>query len=677
MKNKKAHPNTPKKNPNLLKNKDNNNYIALYLTLIIVLTFIAFSNCLNNGFAWDDDIQVVNNHDIRALTTFNISKIFTSYYIGMYQPLTTLSYAIEYKFAGLNPLLYHADNLLLHLLNVILVFFLIYSLTNKINISAIVVLFFGIHPMNVETVAWVSARSNLLCTLFFLGGLITYIKYVRKSTVHSLQSTEKSQSIKYYFLTLLLFIFSLLSKSAAVCFPLVLILIDYYLPGLHRLNCDNYDKSFKFQVLSFKLLLNKIPFFVIALLIGIVNIYSHKEGIADTSPSFSIIDRIFLVCYSTSFYIIKLFIPTGLCALHFYPVKLSGLLPIEYYLSAAFLAVVIVLIVLIKQGQLKKDILFGAFFYLFTIALVIQILSLGGNAITAERYSYLPYIGLVFAVGTIYDNSKIKNQKSKVKNLLIYIFLFIVVIVLSATSYNRNKVWVSSLVLYSDMIEKNPNYDEGYYNRATIYSSMKQYPEAINDYSMAIKLKPNYYDAFNNRGVANFNLKKYEEALKDYDMAIKIKPDFIDAYKNRGVIYCDLKEYNKAIEDYDIAIKLNPNYAEGYENRGTINAMLKNYKGALKDYNVLIELKPNRASAYYNRGNVYRDLKQFDKAISDYGKAIDLNSKYISAYLNRGITEYDSHIYKNAINDLEMAIQLGPENESRLRGIINDAKRKM
>ena len=156
----------------LAKNKYSKYYI---LAGIIVLTIIVYAKSIHNGFisGWDDREQIINNPGIKALSADNIIKFFSSYYTGMYQPLTSLSYAIEYKFFTLNPLPYHTDNLLLHLLNIILVFFFIYALTHKINIAAIVALFFGIHPMNVEDVAWVSARSSIMYTFFSLSGLIT------------------------------------------------------------------------------------------------------------------------------------------------------------------------------------------------------------------------------------------------------------------------------------------------------------------------------------------------------------------------------------------------------------------------------------------------------------------------------------------------------------------------
>ena len=151
---------------------NNTNKYGQYYILagIILLTIIIYAKSIHNGFIWDDDLQIISNPDIKALSGDNIIKFFSNFYVGMYQPLTSLSYAVEYHFFRLAPELYHIDNLILHLLNIILGFFFIYALTHKINIAAIVALFFGIHPVNVENIAWISARSGIMYTFFSLAG---------------------------------------------------------------------------------------------------------------------------------------------------------------------------------------------------------------------------------------------------------------------------------------------------------------------------------------------------------------------------------------------------------------------------------------------------------------------------------------------------------------------------
>ena len=234
--------------------------------------------------------------------------------------------------------------------------------------------------MHVESVTWISERKDLLYSFFFFSGLITYI-YYQKSKINPDKPGQKS---KFYIITLFLFILSLLSKPAAICFPLVLLLIDYYL-NRHEKRDIRHETYLKSQMSNLKSHLNKLPFFLLSIIFGIIAINSQKAGgtMSHITPLYSFFNRIFLISYSAVFYIIKLFVPNNLCAMHPYPVKSSGMLPVEYYLSALFIIGIAVSLFLIKSAQLKKDMIFGLLFYLATIILVLQIIPIG-DSITAE-----------------------------------------------------------------------------------------------------------------------------------------------------------------------------------------------------------------------------------------------------------------------------------------------------
>jgi protein O-mannosyl-transferase len=561
-----------------LKLKSNKKFIIFYLSIIIVLTFIAYSSSLHNDFInlLDDDVVIINNNDIKEITTGNIWKIFINSYDYMYQPLTFLSFAIEYNFFSLNPIAYHSGNLLLHLFNIILVFSFIYTLTNNLNISMIVALFFGIHPMNVQAIAWITSRSSVMYTFFFLGGLITYLYYL------------KNQNFIYLALTYILFILSLLSKSAAICFPLVLILIDYY-----------FNNS-KFKVKSIKYWINKLPFLIIAIIFGIISINTRTSlGPAITYLfSYSTIDIIFLVFYSASFYIIKLIIPTGLCACHYYPIKSSGILPIEYYLSAVFITSIVISIILIKSTKLRKDIIFGLLFYLATIILVLQIIPFP-NSRTPERYAYIPYIGLVFTICKIcleFEGKRfiiydlLLNQKSyNLKHIFISVII-IAALFFSFMTYERNKVWKNSLTLYSDVAEKNKK----------------------------------DYRAITDRGHAKALFGDNQGAIQDYNKAIENNPTYANAFLNRGHSKASLGDFYGAIIDFDMTIQINPQNAEAYNNRANTKISIGDIQGAIEDYNKVIEMNPKYTYTLINRGNAKRLLGRKEDACSDWKKAVDL-----------------------------------------------------
>lgn len=185
--------------------------IIIPVFLILVIVIVSFYPCLQNKFTnWDDDLYVTDNKTIQSAGPAKLKNIFTTLFIAHYQPVTVLSYALEYHFFKLDPFYYHLTNLILHLLNCLLVFWLIYLLSNSLLVAALTAVFFGIHPLQAESVAWISERKNLLYAFFYLGAMISYIYYL-----------SRAKKLKYYIFCLSLFILSLLSKSAAVTLPLV------------------------------------------------------------------------------------------------------------------------------------------------------------------------------------------------------------------------------------------------------------------------------------------------------------------------------------------------------------------------------------------------------------------------------------------------------------------------
>ena len=619
----------------------------LILSVIIILTFIIYSDSLKNDFvSWDDSSLLINNNEIRNITTENIGKMFSNSYVYMYVPLTVLSFAIEYKFFALNPVAYHAGNLILHLLNVILVFFFIYLLTSpqstneslysssqkqkksnyRILVSSIVALFFGIHPMHVESVAWASERKDVLYSFFFLCGLITYIYYL------------KNQKFKYIAYTFILFILSLFSKSSAVVFPLVLVLIDYYL------------KNVKTELLSIKYWLRKLPFILVSVIFGILAIHfqtvGERAGDMTDLSHYSGFDRLFLYLYSASFYIVKFFIPLGLCGAHFYPVKSSGMLPIEYYFSAVLISGVVITIILIKSLQLKKDLIFGILFYFITIVLFLKIIPSTGFVITCERFSYISYVGLIFAfvkvclkVADKEVNMPYQKKHVVYKSVFITVLIF-ATLIFSIMTYERNKVWANSLSLLDDVIEKNSNAYSQIINRGMAKNALRDYKGAIEDFNKAIENSPRNVKAYFSRGLTKSTLGDFHGAIEDYNKALEYNPNFGLAFNNRGLAKSNLGDKKGALEDFNKAIETSPKFSDAFYNRGALKSALGDKTGALNDYNTAIEYNPQNSLIFNNRGYLKASQGEIQGAMNDFNKAIELNPQYANAFYNRGTAKY-------------------------------------
>jgi len=483
----------------------------------------------------------------------------------MYQPLTTLSYALNFKITGMDPAGFHAGNLLFHLLNTILVFLFIRVISKKTTAGLLSALFFGIHPMFVESVAWVSERKDVLYTFFFLLSLIFYVEYA-----------DKKKGLPYLFLSFLMFVCSVLSKSTAILLPFILILTDWFL-----------KRKFDWKQLS-----EKVPFLIISIIIALVTLYSQYTAEFNdfTAYQYNLFDRLFLVAYSLLFYLLMFFVPVKFSCIHPYPDKTGLFLPYGYYL--AFVVLIILIIVLYRfiksrQPETRKMYIFGASFFIIMFILFIQIIPLPGFSVAAERYSYMPYIGLFFIFSMIISNFLEKFESLKNRNkYFLYLVISIFVVFYSVTTYHRNKVWKSNFSLFSDAIKKHPEAAMPYNNRGLAYAQTADLQMAILDFNKAIELKPYFATYHYNRGNALLAEQNYPMAIQDYTASIRYNSHNAEAsFINRGIAY---QESGFAISSFiDLAAAINQKgqfTSIAYFNRGNTRHILNDPKGACSDW---------------------------------------------------------------------------------------------
>jgi tetratricopeptide (TPR) repeat protein len=541
--------------------------------------------------------------------------------------------------------------------------------TQRVEIAVIVSLFFAIHPLNTGAVAPASTRSALLYSLFYLAAFYSYILYLKSN-----------YSPKYLILSCLLFIMSLLSKSAAVVLPLLLCLADYY-----------YRRKPDFRAIA-----EKIPFFVLSLVFGILTIILREDaGHMGSKYFFSLFDRIFLVGYSIVFYMFKLLIPVKLSAFYPYPAKVGGFLPLWFYLAP--FAIAAFMFVIYKLKNYRRELIFGALFFFVNIMLVLKLVPMG-DEIVCDRYAYLPHIGFFMIIGWAY--CRIADRQDKASGRIKHVFIIALVVcsmVFSVISYDRIKVWKNSLTLWDDVIEKYPNVDAAYNNRGNYKKEQKDYSGAMDDYNKAIELFPGEALAYNNRGTVKIEWKKdyagamadynksieirpdlalafynrgnikkeygdIENAIADYNRAVEIMPEYVEAYVNRGNAKKVLRDYYGAASDYNRAIELNPGYSPAFFNRALLKAEQNNYEGALADYNSILEMDPYNFRAYYERGNIKIVQKDYEGAIEEFSRAISINPDYAYAYHNRGTLRMMMKRYAEAVADYSEVLRLSPQS---------------
>jgi len=592
------------------------------LAIILLISFVIYLPVFNNKLlAWDDDNYIKNNPLVYSI---NLKDIFSEYVMGNYHPLTILTFAIEYQFFGLNETGYHIVNLLLHLLNVVLVFYVISLLVNKPAVALVASLLFGIHPLHVESVAWAAELKDLLYTFFFLISYIFYLKYLT------------SQQKKLYVFSLLLFCLSLLSKAMAVSLPVVLILTDY----------------FKGRKINRMVLLEKLPFILLSIGFGIVAVWAQRSSGATEVVNFDFLQRIVFACYGFITYIVQLFFPLHLSAYYPYPIKSTESMPAQYYIYPIIFAGLIVAV--FYSLRFTKKFFFGVGFFAITIFLVLQLLPVGG-AIIADRYSYIPSIGIFYLAGEGFNLLLNKKLKVPAFGLLTLFAVFF-----SVKTYTRCNIWNNDLTLWSDVISQYQTVPIAYNNRGLIYLNQAKNDTALRDFNKAIELKPDYAKAYNNRGTLYMNENKNDEALKDFDKAIEFMPAFEGFHISRGNALKNKNRIDEAFMEYDKALSLRPGFAEAFYSRGILFMSQGKNSQAIEEYNKAIELNSNYIEAYLNRGNSFRDNKQFDDALKDYEKVIKLNPGFSLAYFSRGTLFMNRTMYELAQKDFNKAIELNP-----------------
>ncbi|MCF8296498.1 MAG: tetratricopeptide repeat protein [Saprospiraceae bacterium] len=578
----------------------------LWLVFILAITFIVYFAAIKNGFVnFDDERYILQNEAIKDISAQNIKTWFTTYFDGHYHPLSQLSLAIDYKIASsslpanfqiqeLKANVFHFTNILLHLLNVLFVFLLLKKLFGKNEIAIIAALLFGLHPINVESVAWASERKNLLFAFFFLTSLFNYVKF--------LQLDKR----KYYLYSLLLFLFAVFSKVTAISLFFSLFIVEYLVD----------KKPFKP-----KLLLLKLPYFAIAVLFLIIASLAQSSAFESNAIPYSFFDKIFLASFGFMQYVIKTIAPFNLSVFYPYPFDIGKEISIIQYLSPVFvIGVLILIIILIRKKQ--KEFAFGLAFFVLNIAFLVKLFDIPkGNYLMADRYSYIPSIGIfiIIAWAFIYLADKFKKQRTTY-----LVVLSIYIIILGISTNVRTKIWENSTSLWTDVIENYPGYTFAYNMRGMDRVARQDYQGGVADFQESINLNPNIPDGYMNIGMVYMNTGNPEGAIDIFSKAIEKIDTLAQAYFYRGYIEFQTNNFQKAIDDFDKNLELKPNNATSLLNRGLCYYKLTQYEKAIADYNLLIKIRPDTDRVWYLRGLAYYDSGETEKACEDWQKAMEL-----------------------------------------------------
>ena len=655
-------------------------YLACTVSLI---AFAVYLPALQNEFiGWDDGNYIIENLHIRSLNWALLKWAFFDFYASNWHPLTWLSHALDYALWGLNPLGHHLTNNILHTINTFLVVLLAVKLIeanvdhsrltihdSRLTIhdsrftshyspftliaAATTGLLFGLHPLHVESVAWVSERKDLLCALFYLLSVMAYTKYAT-------YAKGKGQGERGFMLSALcFFILALMSKPMAVSLPAVLLILDWY-PFKRITSLKTFRTS----------LIEKFPFIALSIASSILTIMAQEKAMF-LNEFVPLPARILVAARAFFVYLGKMLFPVGLSPFYPYSGNVYLLSPQYFMAIVFFIGVAAACLIIAKRRKIWLS-LWG--YYVVTLFPVIGIVQVGRQSM-ADRYTYLPSIGpfLIAGVFVAWAYRKASSSGRGIKLACIASALCLV-ISLSYLTFKQIGIWNNTVGFWSYVIQKEPGVPFAYYGRGSALYEMGRTDKALEDYDKAIELDPSYAKAYAARGVVFEKIGQVDKAIADFGKAIVLEPLDAQTYNNRGAIFEKMGQFNKAIADYDKVIDLDPDKSQSYNNRGIVFEKMGQFDKAIANYDRAVGLNPSNADLYYNRGNAYDALGWFGKAIADYDKAIALNPRDSQAYNNRGLVFEKMGELDKAITDFDRAVALDPSNaeayDNRLAALV-------
>lgn len=622
---------------------------------IVIGLLVLYLKTIGYSFVnWDDEAYIVHNPLIKKLSWEGVKSMFlTTHVNATYSPVVLLSWAVDYAVAKTDPSQYHLTNVLLHLCNTLLVFLLIKKITNRFLQGVAVMAMFAFHPYQVEVVAWVSARKDLLMTFFYLLGLLSYLQY----------STNRKKT--WYFIVFLFFALAVFSKGVAVTFPIVLILIDYWQKRL-----------------SWKSLIIKVPFFIGAIIVGVLAIQGQNDtGAFHNLNDLNILQKASFASYNYLTFIINSFLPIKLSGFHPVPHALTQSFPKLYYLS--FIVFIVLLVLVFVKFHKNRFIILGVGFFIITIFPVIQFFPIG-LAQFSERYSYLPFIGL-FLVSSYLFMYMFSQKKIWAILPVFMIAVFYIV------TFSRIPVWENGKTLWADVKNNYPTHEIGYINSADFFRKSENRTKAITEYILAIQKVEKPYKSHNQLGFIFTDQGKFKKAIHHLNQSVKIKSNYASTFLNRGICFMKMGNLKKAKKDFAKVIQLDTSLKGVYYNLAiifnhegqykksneflnhfmTFNSMPKGYallaenninlnknKEALINCQTCLTLNSREKKCLYLKGVVLMQQKQYNESISVYDTLINFYPNHKEAILNRGVCFLNTAKHHKALLDFETVIQL-------------------
>ena len=627
------------------------------LLLLLSLVFAVYLHVLTSGFVYYDDQVYVNGnlHVQRGLTWENVKWAFCTPTAPYWHPVTWLSHMLDCELYGLKPWGHHLTNLLFHIANTFMVFLVLWRMTGAYWRSWLVAALFGLHPLHVESVAWVAERKDVLSTFFFLLTLLAYTRYTRKPVAGSQEqeilenrstfSFLLSPVSKFYFLALFLFALGLMSKPMLVTLPCVLLLLDYW-PLKRWVNHR-----------AWLLVLEKLPFFLLAAAASVVTFIVQKAtGTMATMVLLPVAARLENALVSYASYLGKLFFPVNLAVIYLYPHPLHW--PLANVIFAGLLLLGISSFVFSLRRQ-QPWLLVGWLWFVGTLVPVIGLAQVGLQAM-ADRFTYVPSIGLFMLVswGAWAFTRGWRHQAIVLSGAAAAVMVLCVGLVWRQVGY-----WSNTETLFRHAMAVTKNNYIAYANLGEYELQQGQTDEAIDLCQEAIRLMPEYSypPVYDTLGAALCKAGRWTEGIQVLQLALSLNPGLSDAHGDLAEALAEHGEVGGAVNEYQAAIKLNPDYFDARNRLGVLLENTGRLDEAIRQFQAAIKTNPAYPAAHINLGLVLQSQGRLDQALDEFQQAVRLDPHSAKGHFGLGLVLKTKGRLDEAIGEFEEGLKLEPD----------------
>jgi len=621
----------------------------LIIGCFFVVSVLVYGESLRNEFVrWDDGLLIYENPSIRTINAESLGWIFSHYDPELYIPLTFFTYQLDFLVGENHPMVYHAQNLLCHTANALLVTWLLFLLIRKRWIAIFGGALFLLHPLHTEAVVWASARKDVLSTFFFLVSLVSYLYY-----------TSAAKRTHYYG-SLIAFTLGLLSKVTVITLPAVLLFIDLY----------------QGQLWKKEKLLEKIPYFILSGVFAFIALFG-KTGVLSSS---TLLEKVLMMPVSIMFYIEKLLVPLRLSVLYPFTDEVT-------FANSWILLTTILLIIIVTFGifSLKRTKTFALGLGLFLITLLPSLPNFSKGDFfyfASDRYAYIPSIGILFLIcaglALIFEKLSERFQKAAISLCILVLLVFAVL------SHTQGGVWKNSETLFENAVNLYPNAAIAYNNLGNYYTEKVSVPgnneKVIVNYEKALELMRQYSKTtgpvkageskiLSNLASSHRQRQRFDTARTLYREALDANLLNYQAWLGLGVLHAQQGEAALAEDHYRIALNIQPTFVSALINVGSLYSQQGRFDEAEEVLREAIENNPFYPQAHFNLGVVLRGQQRNREALEEYQKTIELAPSFLAARINAGILYVERKKLAEAEAEFKAVLEYDPQNQRALSAL--------